>query len=412
MSERQERDDKDRSPKGGRSEGRPRRDDSADRTPRSGSARPHRQGDGERAYRPRRDGEQSRPYRGRDGERPSRPRDGEQRPYRGRDSERPSRPRDGEQRPYRPRDGEQRPYRGRDGERPARRPQGDRAWQRDGDRPARSGDRPFRPRPDGGRDARRPSRPPRDSAERAAKAAEPLLPDEVTARDLPGGARNELKTLSKENAEAVARHLVMAARLIDDDPALAHEHAQAAVRRAGRVAVVRETAAITAYANGDYALALRELRTYRRISGKDDQIALIVDSERGVGRPERALEEGRAVDRDTLPTAARAQLAIAMSGARLDLGDPERALVELDIPELDPDRAFEWSADLFAARAAVLEELGRDAEAAEWARRAEIAAEVWDRALGVGEDEEIIVEEEILAEDDDVATAQQDEEER
>ncbi|WP_460774344.1 hypothetical protein [Microbacterium sp. GXF7504] len=191
----------------------------------------------------------------------------------------------------------------------------------------------------------------------------------------------------------------MAARLIEEDPARAHEHAQAAVRRAGRVAVVRETAGITAYAIGDYALALRELRTYRRISGKDDQIALIVDSERGVGRPERALEEGRAVDRSKLPTAARAQLAIALSGARLDLGDPERALVELDIPELDPDRAFEWSADLFAARAAVLEELGRDEEAAEWARRAEIAAEVWDRALGVGEDEEILVEEEILEEE-------------
>ena len=188
----------------------------------------------------------------------------------------------------------------------------------------------------------------------------------------------------------------MAARLIDEDPALAHEHAQAAVRRAGRVAVVRETAAITAYALGDYALALRELRTYRRISGNDDQIALIVDSERGVGRPERAIEEGRAVDRAALPTAARAQLAIALSGARLDLGDPERALVELDIPELDPDRAFEWSADLFAARASVLEELGRHDEAEQWARRARIAEEVWAQAHGVGEDEEILVEEEIL----------------
>ncbi|MDQ1129028.1 hypothetical protein [Microbacterium sp. SORGH_AS_0888] len=188
----------------------------------------------------------------------------------------------------------------------------------------------------------------------------------------------------------------MAARLIDTDPTLAHAHAQAAVRRAGRVAVVRESAAITAYAIGDYALALRELRTYRRISGRDDQIALIVDSERGVGRPDRAIEEGRAVDRSTLPPAARAQLAIALSGARLDLGEPERALRELDIPELDPDNAFEWSADLFAARAAVLDELGRSAEAAEWARRAEIAAEVWAQALGVGEDEEILVEEEFL----------------
>ncbi len=58
----------------------------------------------------------------------------------------------------------------------------------------------------------------------------------------------------------------MAARLIDDDPERAHAHALAASRSAGRIAIVRETVAITAYALGDFALAVRELRTYRRIS--------------------------------------------------------------------------------------------------------------------------------------------------
>src|SRR4051794_28844269 len=162
----------------------------------------------------------------------------------------------------------------------------------------------------------------------------------------------------------------MAAQLIDEEPELAHQHALSASRRAGRIAVVRETLAITAYATGDYALALRELRTYRRISGKDDQIALMVDSERGVGRPDRALEVGRAVDRSKLDTGVRVELAIAMSGPRLDLGQPDRSLHELDIPELNPDRAFEWSPALFAARATVLEELDRNEEAAEWRRRA------------------------------------------
>ena len=203
-----------------------------------------------------------------------------------------------------------------------------------------------------------------------------MLPADVTPQDLASAARNELKTLSKENAEQVARHLAMAARLIDDDPQLAHQHALAASSSAGRIAVVRETVAITAYAIGDFALAVRELRTFRRISGRDDQIALLVDSERGVGRPDRALEVGRAVDRAALPVEVRVELAIAMSGARLDLGENERALQELDIPELDPDRAFSWSPGLFAARAAVLEELGRLDEAAQWQRRAEIAEDV------------------------------------
>ena len=174
----------------------------------------------------------------------------------------------------------------------------------------------------------------------------------------------------------------MAAKLIEIDPELAHQHAVSASRRAGRIAIVRESLAITAYATGDFALALRELRTYRRISGRDDQIALMVDSERGVGRPDRALEVGRAVDKTSLPTGARVELAIAMSGARLDLGQPDRALLELEIPELDPDRAFEWSPGLFAARATVLEELGRADEAEEWHRRAEVAADALDAASG------------------------------
>lgn len=233
----------------------------------------------------------------------------------------------------------------------------------------------------------------RESEERAARHPAPPIPDDVTPRDLNPAARNELKTLSKENAEKVARHLAMAAALIDDDPALAHEHALAAVRSAGRIAVVRETAAITAYAIGDYALALRELRTFRRISGRDDQIALMVDSERGVGRPDRALELGRSVDRSTLPPAVRVELAIAMSGARLDLGQTERALLELDIPELDPDRAYEWSPALFSARAAVLEELGRSEEAEEWQRRAVVAAEAIDDASGLADSETIFIEE-------------------
>ncbi len=191
----------------------------------------------------------------------------------------------------------------------------------------------------------------------------------------------------------------MASRLIDEDPALAHAHALAASRRAGRIAIVRETLGITAYANEDFALALRELRTYRRISGKDDQIALMVDSERGIGRPDRALETGRAVDRAALTTPVRVALAIAMSGARLDQGDLELALGELEIPELDPDRAFEWSPALFSARAAVLEDLGRADEAAFWAHRAEIAAE----ALGVDEagDEEIFVEDGLIEDTED-----------
>jgi hypothetical protein len=230
---------------------------------------------------------------------------------------------------------------------------------------------------------------------------DPDIPLSVTANDLDRVARNELKTLTTDNAERVARHLAMAAMLIDDDPELAHQHALSAARRAGRIGVVRETLAITAYETGDYALALRELRTHRRITGSNDQLPLMVDSERGVGRPERALELGRTVDRATLSPAVRVALSIAMSGARLDLGQPDLALAELQVPELDPHRAFEWSPGLFAAQAEVLEELQRADEASVWRKRADVASAALAERSGEDEAETIEVFEILEIDDED-----------
>jgi len=248
-------------------------------------------------------------------------------------------------------------------------------------------------------------RPPRASDEDARpRHDDPPIPDEIEAKQLDKVARGELRTLSKDNADWVARHLVMAGRLIDEDPALAHTHALAAGRRAGRIGVVRETVAITAYATGDFALALRELRTYRRLTGRNDQLPLMVDSERGVGRPDRALELGRSVPRAELDVPVQVELAIAMSGARLDLGQPEAALTELQIPQLDPERAFPWSPALFDAYATVLEELGHDDEAEQWWQRSDRATIALEQAdIPEGEDTVEIIEE--IIETDAAATA-------
>jgi hypothetical protein len=225
------------------------------------------------------------------------------------------------------------------------------------------------------------------------------VPDDVEPRDLDKVARGELRTLSKENADWVAKHLVMAGRLIEEDPEEAHKHALSAGRRAGRIGVVRETIAITAYTVGDYALTLRELRTYRRITGRDDQLPLMVDSERGLGRPERALELGRSVDATTLPAAVRVSLAIAMSGARLDLGQPDAALGELEIPQLDRRRAFDYSPALFDAYATVLDDLGRERDADEWRALAERAESALEAHHGDDDRETVEIVEEDLDEE-------------
>lgn len=144
--------------------------------------------------------------------------------------------------------------------------------------------------------------------------------------------RARLRTLSKENAENVGLHLVMTGRLLDSDPELAYEHAQAAVRRAGRVDVVREAAGLAAYRTGRFAEALRELRTVRRLNGSSEHLAVMADCERGLGRPERALALASSPEAESLAPAETVELAIVVSGARLDLGEPEAAIAVLQAP--------------------------------------------------------------------------------
>lgn len=377
-------------------------------TPRSGSDRPARSGD--RPDRPARsDDRPDRPARSND--RPDRPARSDDRPARSY-SDRPDRPARSGDRPDRP---------ARSSDRQPGRPTGDR------DRGPRQGGAPRPPREGEKKlwtDKGAPARGNKDAGARNAAAAaewedrdpfntrsvrsrhdDPIIPDDVTPDDLDRVARNELKTLAKDNAEGVAQHLAMAARLIESDPALAHQHALSAARRAGRIGVVRETLAITAYATGDYALALRELRTHRRITGRDDQLPLMVDCERALGRPDKALELARSIPKASLPVPVQVELAIAMSGARLDQGNPQAALQEVTIPQLDPTRVFSYSPDLFAAYATCLEDLGRDAEAETWWAHADTAQEALDqRDLGIdGETidifEDDIYEDDLYAED-------------
>lgn len=174
-------------------------------------------------------------------------------------------------------------------------------------------------------------------------------------------ARKALRGLTKDNAETVGRHLVMAGRLIDVDPELAWEHAQAAGRRAARIDVVREALALTAHASGRYAEALREIRTARRLSGVDAYATLEADSERGLGRPERALDVIRAA-RPRVTTLELAELAVVEAAARVDLGEAEAALIlldELDVPEGLPD----LPGRVREVRELALRALGRNAEA-------------------------------------------------
>ncbi|GAA1819359.1 tetratricopeptide repeat protein [Nesterenkonia flava] len=232
----------------------------------------------------------------------------------------------------------------------------------------------------------RPERNPRDlrRSNLEERGRSPEIDEDVTGKELDREAARQLGTLNDTNRKWVAKHLVMAGRLIDIEPKLAFEHALAASRRGGRLAVVREAVGLTAYAAGNYDEALRELRTYRRISGDHTHLPVQADCLRGLGKPEKAVELAEDAEAKKLTGAARAEMAMVVAGAHQDLGDPASAASALEIPELSLERAFSFSPRLYAAYAGVLEQLGRTEEARRWQAHVAVA----ERALGVGAFEE------------------------
>lgn len=172
--------------------------------------------------------------------------------------------------------------------------------------------------------------------------------------------------MDRSTADIVARHLVAAGELLDEDPEAALEHARAARARSGRIAAVREAVGIAAYHCGDWAQALAELRAARRMGSKSPLLPLIADCERGIGRPERAIELAGSADATQLNGDDADELRIVVAGARADLGQSEQALAILSTPQLDPRRTGQTAARLFYAYAETLLALNRTDEALQW----------------------------------------------
>ncbi|MGP9527600.1 hypothetical protein [Glutamicibacter sp. AOP5-A2-18] len=223
---------------------------------------------------------------------------------------------------------------------------------------------------------------------RADRSQSPDIDEDVTGKELDRVARAQLRYLEERSASWVAKHLVMAGRLLEEDPELAYEHTLAASRRGGRVAVVREAVGIAAYHAGKYADALRELRTHRRISGSDYNLPLIADSLRALGRPEKAIELAHSEESANLEAAVKVEMQIVSAGAHGDLGKLDEALAELEsLEQLNFNRAFSFSPRLFTAYADLLSAAGRTEDAQRWNEQVVVA----ENALGIEHETESFI---------------------
>ena len=178
--------------------------------------------------------------------------------------------------------------------------------------------------------------------------------------------RAELRSLTKPLADLVGQHLVAAGLAVDSDPQRALAHARAARGRASRVAAVREAVGVAAYHAQEWAEAITELRTARRISGNPRNLALIADCERALGRPAQALRVLNDPDIGRMDPESRAELLIVIAGARRDMGQLDAALAVLSRGGLDRTRPKPGSLRLWYAYADALVEAGRSEDAATW----------------------------------------------
>ncbi|MFI9596785.1 hypothetical protein [Nonomuraea sp. NPDC052265] len=184
--------------------------------------------------------------------------------------------------------------------------------------------------------------------------------------------REELRSLPGDLPDLVGRHLVAAERALEeDDPDKAHEHTKVARRFAARIGVVREAAGIVAYRAGHFSEALSDLRAARRMTGSDAYLPVMADCERGLGRPERAIDLVRSPEAERLDRAGRIELTIVESGARRDLGQQDAAVITLQrLPELRDPQPKPWSARLAFAYADALADAGHQEAATDWFARA------------------------------------------
>lgn len=178
--------------------------------------------------------------------------------------------------------------------------------------------------------------------------------------------RSELRSLTIDTAETVARHLVAAGLAVDDDPAQALSHARFARSIAARVGSVREAVGIAAYHAQEWAEALAELRAARRITGDSRWLAVAADCERALGRPEHALKALQDPALGRLDPETQLEVLIVVAGARRDLGQPEAARQVLERAKPDRSRPRAGSSRLWYAYADVLADLGRVEESRSW----------------------------------------------
>jgi tetratricopeptide (TPR) repeat protein len=139
-----------------------------------------------------------------------------------------------------------------------------------------------------------------------------------------------------------------------------------AKRDAPRAPTVRELLGLAYYHLGRYRDAARELAAYRRLSGAHDQDAAFADSERALGRPEKAIDVLSELPRDEVSEEMLVEALIVTAGALRDLGRAPEAVAVLSDGPVRPREVLPHHLRLWYALADALEDAGNRRDARSW----------------------------------------------
>jgi tetratricopeptide (TPR) repeat protein len=224
-------------------------------------------------------------------------------------------------------------------------------------------------RPGRSSDWKRPADKQADRTQEQALYDGPELPEDVTGQELDRAIGAQLKGLPEKLANRIARHMVAAGQILDEDPETAYQHTLAARARAPRLAVVREATGEAAYAAGHYAEALAELRAAKRMNGATAYLPIMADCHRALGHPEQALKLAKSPSVANFVPEAKAEMTLVEAGARRDMGQLDAALRTLELAPLTSKSRAPWVTRLRYAYADTLEAAGRDNDALMWFHR-------------------------------------------
>jgi tetratricopeptide (TPR) repeat protein len=149
------------------------------------------------------------------------------------------------------------------------------------------------------------------------------------------------------------------------DAGAATTEAEKARALSPRSSSVREVFGMALYGQGRFGEAVRELKAYKRISGRNDQNHVIADSLRGLGKPREAIPLADEALRDRgVSNEVKAEAVIVAASALADEGRYAEALAFVGRAKTRADVAEPYTLRLWYVKGDILARVGRREEAA------------------------------------------------